>query len=104
MKVDSRATVRFRFSLSYLVRGAHLHCRRELRRIVQDIRTLGALHCGLTAFNFVLGKNSQTKHCPRHNVVHRWRIIDSHRSSMIDPTHCATVDNFDIKHQSLNGL
>lgn len=71
-----------------------------MRRIVRDIGALGVMHCDLTAFNFVRGRDDRGKHCPRHNVVHRWRIINFHRSNMIDPAHCAAVDKCDLKHQS----
>lgn len=74
--------------------------RRALRRLVEDISALGVLHCDLTDFNFLRVRRGQQTHCPRHNCVHQWRIVDFSHSDMIDPMHSAPVDLNDARDQA----
>ncbi|EEB99745.1 hypothetical protein MPER_00501, partial [Moniliophthora perniciosa FA553] len=48
-----------------------------------DIGAHGVIHTDVTAFN-ILHFTGDAVTCPRHNVVHNWRIIDFDRSCKID--------------------
>ncbi|KIM48547.1 hypothetical protein M413DRAFT_404837 [Hebeloma cylindrosporum] len=56
--------------------------------IMHDISIYGVVHNDVTAFNLLqfTGSEVETRqaHCPRHNVVHGWRIIDFDRSFRVD--------------------
>lgn len=78
----------------------HRYPRKLLRIVVQDITALGVIHNDLTAFNLLLGRNPHVKRCPRHNTVHKWRIVDFDTACMIDPLHCTETDLSNVKYQA----
>jgi len=55
---------------------------------MEDVSVYGLLHEDVTAFNLLRFTGSKTQtpqaRCPRHNIVHEWRIIDFDRSFKID--------------------
>ncbi|KAG2003331.1 protein kinase subdomain-containing protein PKL/ccin3 [Coprinopsis cinerea AmutBmut pab1-1] len=60
---------------------------KEVRALLEDIGAAGISHGNISPSNVLafpsdsLGRAPQ---CPRHNVVHRWRIIDFDRSRRCD--------------------
>jgi len=76
--------------LKYVSSLCALRCRtdspfREDTSVMDDVGVYGLVHSDVTAFNFLrfTGEGSQAR-CPRHNVVHGWRVIDFDRSVKVD--------------------
>jgi hypothetical protein len=55
---------------------------------MDDIGIYGLVHNDVTAFNFLRFTGGATEapqaRCPRHNIVHGWRVIDFDRSIRVD--------------------
>ncbi|KAG5641256.1 hypothetical protein DXG03_005650 [Asterophora parasitica] len=66
--------------------------RNALRAMVDDIAQEGVHHNDITAFN-ILGvpKDSRTL-CPRHNLRHKWRLVDFDRADKMDPQNCGSIE------------
>jgi hypothetical protein len=62
--------------------------REDTTAIMDDISNYGVVHNDVTAFNFLRFTGSKVEapqaHCPRHNIVHGWRVIDFDRSLRVD--------------------
>jgi len=62
--------------------------REDIVAVMEDVGVYGLVHDDVTAFNLLRFTGSETEtpqaRCPRHNVVHDWRIIDFDRSFRID--------------------
>jgi len=61
-------------------------CREDNQTAIMDDSTIyGVVHNDVTAFNFLrfTGDTPQAR-CLRHNIVHGWRVMDSHRSLKVD--------------------
>ncbi|ESK83686.1 protein kinase subdomain-containing protein pkl ccin3 [Moniliophthora roreri MCA 2997] len=58
----------------------------DIIAVLEDIGAYGVIHTDVTAFNILrfTGDGVTGAHCPRHNVIHSWRIIDFDRSWKID--------------------
>ncbi|EAU87287.2 protein kinase subdomain-containing protein PKL/ccin3 [Coprinopsis cinerea okayama7 len=62
--------------------------KQAVKEVMDDLAELGVMHDNLTPWNTLVFKPSphgEARLCPRHNVVHPWRIIDFDRSTMADP-------------------
>ncbi|EAU87250.2 protein kinase subdomain-containing protein PKL/ccin3 [Coprinopsis cinerea okayama7 len=63
--------------------------RLSIKEVMDDLAELGVMHDNLTPWNTLAFKPSphgeEARLCPRHKVVHPWRIIDFDRSTMADP-------------------
>ncbi|EAU89061.1 protein kinase subdomain-containing protein PKL/ccin3 [Coprinopsis cinerea okayama7 len=60
-----------------------------IHEVMDDLAAVGVVHDNLTPWNTLAFKpspQSEPQLCPRHGVVHPWRIIDFDRSKMADPT------------------
>ncbi|EEB89893.1 hypothetical protein MPER_11964 [Moniliophthora perniciosa FA553] len=79
----------------------------DITAIVEDIGAHGVIHTDVTAFN-ILHFTGDAVTCPRHNVVHNWRIIDFDRSRKIDMAQACDFTKraleSDIKHIGKLGL
>jgi hypothetical protein len=71
-----------------LSRTTNSSFREDTTAIMEDITIYGVVHNDVTAFNFLRFTGGEVEttqaRCPRHNVVHGWRIIDFDRSLRVD--------------------
>jgi hypothetical protein len=53
---------------------------------VLEVGEYGLVHYDVNVFNLLCFRGADTPEtrCPRHNVVHGWRVIDFDRSLMVD--------------------
>ncbi|KAG5641257.1 hypothetical protein DXG03_005651 [Asterophora parasitica] len=66
--------------------------RNALRAMVDDIAQEGVYHNDITAFNILAVPESSRTLCPRHNLRHKWRLVDFDRADKIDPDNCGTYE------------
>ncbi|EAU85077.1 protein kinase subdomain-containing protein PKL/ccin3 [Coprinopsis cinerea okayama7 len=62
--------------------------KQAIKEVMDDLAEAGVLHDNITPWNTLAFKPSshgEARLCPRHNVVHPWRIIDFDRSRMVNP-------------------
>ena len=76
------------FSLCTSSRITNSPFREDITTIMDDITIYGVVHNDVTAFNFLRFTDNEVDapqaRCPRHNIVHGWRIIDFDRSLRVD--------------------
>jgi hypothetical protein len=80
--------LKFVSSSCALSRTTNSPSREDTTAIMEDITIYGVVHNDVTAFNFLRFTGGEVEttqaRCPRHNVVHGWRIIDFDRSLRVD--------------------
>ncbi|KAG2008037.1 protein kinase subdomain-containing protein PKL/ccin3 [Coprinopsis cinerea AmutBmut pab1-1] len=62
--------------------------KQAIQNVMDDLAEVGVMHGNLTPWNTLAFKpqpHKEARRCPRHNVVHPWRVIDFDRSRMADP-------------------
>ncbi|KAF5317792.1 hypothetical protein D9619_012652 [Psilocybe cf. subviscida] len=66
----------------------------DISAVLEDVAAEGLCHADVTARNFLQydGPETDERRCPRHGIVHKWRLIDFDRSCMLD-----------MKNTGLNG-
>ncbi|KAH6903226.1 protein kinase subdomain-containing protein PKL/ccin3 [Coprinopsis sp. MPI-PUGE-AT-0042] len=61
--------------------------KKEILEVVDDMNHVGVYHSDLSAWNVLEANHDNqdtTRLCPRHKTVHRWRIIDFDRASVVN--------------------
>jgi hypothetical protein len=71
---------------------------------MEDVGVHGLVHADVTAFNLLRFTGSEREtpqaRCPRHNVVHDWRIIDFDRSFRMDMETAVQISKRSIRYNS----
>ncbi|KAF5317696.1 hypothetical protein D9619_012646 [Psilocybe cf. subviscida] len=60
----------------------------DILAVLEDVAGDGLCHTDIAARNFLQydGPETDERRCPRHDIVHKWRLIDFDRSCMLDMT------------------
>jgi hypothetical protein len=85
-RTERGAKVCLSFCLSCAPSFPNSSFREDLIAVLEDVGEYGLVHSNVNVFNLLCFRGADTPEarCPRHNVVHGWRVIDFDRSLMVD--------------------
>jgi len=80
--------------------------RTDVKYLVEDLCEHGIVHTNLTVFNLLKfpGPENSVSRCPRHNITHRWRVIDFDRSLIFDMQHGRESTKRALKGMNTNAI
>lgn len=73
--------------------------RTDIEAVLEDVAENGLVHGDVTVWNLLQydGPEVDKQCCPRHGVMHQWRLIDFDRAIMVDLTNTGSGGNYALK-------